>query len=300
MNTVPKFAGTMSALRVAALAAIGLAIIPWTFAQTAPQANTQTPAATAAPAMTPVMTPVASSDTSAEEQVVHLNPFEVSTSRDVGYQATETLAGTRIRTNLADVSASISVVTKEFLDDIGAIDSSTLLNYTTNTQVAGPEGTYAGVGNGTSVDESGNLRSPAGAQRVRGLAAADNARDYFITDIPWDSFNVDRIDILRGPNSILYGLGSPAGIVNGTTRNAEFDNRGEVDGAHRLLGQRAGHPRHQPAAHRQRARDPGGRHVGRRRNTSSSRPFKTTSGSSPHYALTRSCSRISPSTPASR
>ena len=119
-------------------------------------------------------------------------------------------------------------MTKEFLDDIGAVDSSTLLNYTTNTQVAGPEGTYAGVGNGTSVDESGNLRSPAGAQRVRGLAAADNARDYFITDIPWDSFNVDRIDILRGPNSILYGLGSPAGIVNGTTRNAEFDNRGEI------------------------------------------------------------------------
>ena len=228
MNTVPKFAGTMSALRVAALAAIGLAIIPWTFAQTAPQANTQTPAAPPLRAMTPVMTPVTSSDTSAEEQVVHLNPFEVSTSRDVGYQATETLAGTRIRTNLADVSASISVVTKEFLDDIGATDSSTLLNYTTNAQVAGTEGTYAGVGNGTSVDESGNLRSPAGAQRVRGLAAADNARDYFITDIPWDSFNVDRIDILRGPNSILYGLGSPAGIVNGTTRNAEFDNRGEI------------------------------------------------------------------------
>jgi len=224
MNTVPKFAGIPPALRVAALAAIGLAIVPWMSAQTAPSADTQAAATPATPAMTPTMAP----DNTGEEQVVHLNPFEVSASHDVGYQATETLAGTRIRTNLADVSASISVVTKEFLDDIGATDSGTLLNYTTNTQVAGPEGTYAGVGNGTSVDESGNLRSPAGAQRIRGLAAADNARDYYITDIPWDSFNVDRVDILRGPNAILFGLGSPAGIVNGTTKNAEFDNRGEI------------------------------------------------------------------------
>jgi len=210
-------------LRAAALA-WAVAFPLTVFAQTALQANTPAPAATPAPAMAPVTTP----DNGSEEQVVRLNPFEVSASHDVGYQATETLAGTRIRTNLADVSASISVITKEFLDDIGATDSSTLLNYTTNTQVAGPGGTYAGVGNGTTVDESGNLRTPTGAQRVRGLAAADNARDYYITDIPWDSFNVDRVDILRGPNSILYGLGSPAGIVNATTRNAEFDNRGEA------------------------------------------------------------------------
>ncbi len=170
----------------------------------------------------------AASTTGNEENVVQLSPFEVSAAREAGYQATETLAGTRIRTNLGDIGASISVLTQEFLRDIGATDSSTLLQYTTNAEVAGTRGTYAGLGNGTSVDESGNLRSPAGAQRVRGLAAADNARDYYITDIPWDSYNVDRIDILRGPNSILFGLGSPAGIVNASLRNAEFADRGEV------------------------------------------------------------------------
>jgi outer membrane receptor protein involved in Fe transport len=163
-----------------------------------------------------------------DEEIVKLSPFEVTTTRNIGYQATDTLAGTRIRTDLKDVAASISVLTTEFLQDIGATDTGTLLQYTTNAEVAGTRGTYAGLGNAASVDESGNLRSPSGAQRVRGLAAADNARDYYITDIPWDSYNVDRIDILRGPNSILYGLGSPAGIVNAATRNASFLNRGEV------------------------------------------------------------------------
>ena len=54
-----------------------------------------------------------------------------------------------------------------------------MLQYTTNAEVAGTRGTYTGLGNATSVDESATLRAPGSAQRVRGLAAADNTRDYF-------------------------------------------------------------------------------------------------------------------------
>jgi outer membrane receptor protein involved in Fe transport len=164
-----------------------------------------------------------------EETVIQLSPFEVSATLDTGYQATQTLAGTRIRTDLKDVGSAISVITKDFLQDVGATDSSTLLQYTTNAEVAGTRGTYAGLGNATGLDETGTLRAPGSAQRVRGLAAADNTRDFFVTDIPWDAYNVDRIDIQRGPNSILFGLGSPAGIVNASTRNAEFRNLGSVE-----------------------------------------------------------------------
>ena len=187
------------------------------------------PASTQPPAPAPRMTPTTVVSGTGEEEIVKLSPFEVSTTRNVGYQATDTLAGTRIRTNLADVGSSIQVVTTEFLRDIGATDSGSLLQYTTNAEVAGTRGTYAGLGNGTGVEDTGNLRNPAAAQRVRGLAAADNTRDFFVTDIPWDSFDVDRIDIQRGPNQILFGLGSPAGIVNASTHNAEFHNFGSVE-----------------------------------------------------------------------
>lgn len=182
-------------------------------AQPQPAANARTPA--------PVVA------TLEEDDTIVLSPFEVTGTKDTGYQATETLAGTRIRTDLKDVGGAISVITKEFMQDIGATDNSTLLQYTPNAEVAGTRGTYAGLGNATSVDEVGSLRAPGGAQRVRGLASADNTRDFFATDIPWDSYIVDRIDIQRGPNSILFGLGSPAGIVNASTRNAEFRNMGE-------------------------------------------------------------------------
>src|ERR1017187_5981722 len=72
-----------------------------------------------------------------EDETINLSPFEVTARRDVGYQATESLAGTRIRTDLRDVGSAIQVVTKEFLQDIGATDSLSLLQYTTNAEVAG-------------------------------------------------------------------------------------------------------------------------------------------------------------------
>ncbi|MGC4074901.1 MAG: TonB-dependent receptor plug domain-containing protein [Nibricoccus sp.] len=160
------------------------------------------------------------------EETIVLSPFEVSSTRDTGYAATETLAGTRIRTELKDVGSAIGVVTKEFMQDIGATNSSTLLQYTTNAEVAGTRGTYAGMGSGQTLFEGFSL---SGNQRLRGLGPADNTRDYFLTDIPWDSFNVDRVDIQRGPNSILFGLGSPAGIINASTRNADFANKGNAE-----------------------------------------------------------------------
>jgi hypothetical protein len=170
---------------------------------------------------------VTSDQSGDQEGPVVLSPFEVTTTKDNGYAAQDTLAGTRIRTNLDDVAASIQVIDQQFLNDIGATDNTTLLQYTTNAEVAGTRGSYLGLGNGSSVNEQNNLVDPQQVNRIRGLAAADNARNYFISDIPWDSFNTDRIDILRGPNAILFGLGSPAGIINDGLKQADFSDHGE-------------------------------------------------------------------------
>lgn len=65
--------------------------------------------------------------------------------------------------------------------------------------------------------------------RVRGLASADNLRDFFLTDIPWDSYNVGRVDLQRGANSVLFGIGSPAGIINSSVNTAAFPDSNEVE-----------------------------------------------------------------------
>jgi hypothetical protein len=153
-----------------------------------------------------------------DEEMIQLSPFVVEASDDQGYSAKDTLAGTRVRTELKDVASAISVVTAQFLKDTGAKNSDDLLVYTPSTEVGGIRGNFSGA-SGTQVYSE---RTISNTTRVRGLDSADNTRDYFLTDIPWDGFNVGRVDLQRGPNSILFGIGSPAGIINTSVNDASF------------------------------------------------------------------------------
>ena len=168
-----------------------------------------------------LVAPLAIAQDDEEEEVFELSPFTVEGSDNVGYRATSTLAGSRIRTDLKDVGSAISVITEEFLRDTGAVDNASLLQYTVSTEVGGIGGNFAG-------DERLGMLNPSQNTRVRGLQAADNTRDYFLTDIPWDGYNVKRVDLQRGPNAILSGLGSPAGLINNTTSAAIFEDETEV------------------------------------------------------------------------
>ncbi len=176
-----------------------------------------------------LIAPLGFSQNDEEDDVFELSPFSVEGSENSGYRATSTLAGTRIRTDLKDVGSAISVVTEEFLRDTSATDNESLLVYTTGTEVGGLGGNFAGGGDGNLIDTDTQRLRPNQSTRVRGLAAANNTRDFFITDIPWDSYNVDRIDLQRGPNSILFGLGSPAGVINATTNSANYETSGDAE-----------------------------------------------------------------------
>src|SRR6188474_330740 len=72
--------------------------------------------------------------TSEQQQPVELSPFVVDDTKDVGYLATNTLAGSRFNTALKDTPASISVLTSEFLSDIGAFQIEEALQYAVNVE----------------------------------------------------------------------------------------------------------------------------------------------------------------------
>ena len=162
----------------------------------------------------------------AGEEVINLSPFVITADEDDGYRATTTMAGTRIKTELKDVGSAITVVTKDLLEDTTATGNESLLVYTPSTEAAGLDGNYGVTGTAQGFSEV-MLKTDAN-NRVRGLSAADNTRDFFISDIPWDSYNVDRVEVQRGPNSILYGLGKPGGLVNASLARAGYKNRNEA------------------------------------------------------------------------
>jgi outer membrane receptor protein involved in Fe transport len=151
-----------------------------------------------------------------------MTPFEVDSSQDTGYRARSSLAGSRVNTDLNDIANPITVVTKDFLTDIGAVDVNDILTYEVGT-----EGTKDFSSNTSQLGRTSDnaTQDPAGATRGRGLAAFDFTRDYFYSlsdvitgyssqSIGFDTYNVSNITISRGADSILAGLGSPAGIIN--------------------------------------------------------------------------------------
>jgi hypothetical protein len=164
------------------------------------------------------------------DDLIELSPFVVDSTTDEGYVATQTMAGGRLNQSLKNTGAAIQVITKDFMDDIGATSIEELLQYTTSSEVAGILGNFTGSSDGGEgeLNTGGARRDPDGATRVRGLAAPDRTRNFFVTDIPFDTYNTERVDINRGANSFLFGLGSPAGLINNSLATARFKDSAEI------------------------------------------------------------------------
>ena len=172
-----------------------LAVVAPLAAQVAPP-----PAATPPPATAPV----------------ELSPFQVTTDRDVGYQAENSLAGSRLNTPLRDTASSLSVFTREFLDDLAVSDVSELLRYSVNGEMNTNENQA-----GSEQNPVVNAQSLTPSILVRGLTASLGL-DYFTSIVPVDPYRAGRYEDSRGPNSILFGIGSPGGIVNQTSKVAQL------------------------------------------------------------------------------
>ncbi len=149
-----------------------------------------------------------------EDQIYSLSPFVVDASGDTGYVATHTLAGSRLNTRLADTPASISVFTRELIDDLAITDTFDAVEYALNTANDFEETTDVQTGNFLAGDD---IRV-----RIRGLPNSIKARNFFRWNIRSDSYNTERIDFSRGPNSVLFGRSKAAGIINTSTKRAQF------------------------------------------------------------------------------
>jgi iron complex outermembrane recepter protein len=152
-----------------------------------------------------------------KEEAIELSPFVVNTTRDIGYQAENTLAGSRLNSRLRDTPGSVSVFTQEFMEDLAITDLRDLLPYSVNSEIDTAARTADGVEN--SFVNALNVNK--GTVVTRGLLA-NQGLDFFTSITPSDAYRVGRYDDTRGPNSILFGIGPAGGIVNQTSKTAGF------------------------------------------------------------------------------
>lgn len=154
---------------------------------------------------------------------ITLSPFEVVADAR-GYQATNTMSGTRLNSQLEDLGASISVITKEQMADLAMLDINDVFLYTGSTEGTGQYTQIDEVsGRGETTDATAG--DPANANRIRGIGRANVSSGNFETSnrVPLDPIDSDGVEISRGPNASVFGLGNPSGTVNiiGATANLQ-------------------------------------------------------------------------------
>src|SRR5690349_4791586 len=127
-----------------------------------------------------------------KEKPLELSPFEVKADDNRGYLASETLTGTRVATQIKDLPYTVNVVTSEFFEDFAMwqIDDS-----------------FAQVGGLTGIDVGGGFN-------LRGFVSSSQLRDGFYRQGRYGQTNIDRDEVIQGPNAGIDGRSSPGGMVN--------------------------------------------------------------------------------------
>jgi outer membrane receptor protein involved in Fe transport len=173
---------------------------------------------------------------SIEEPTVVLSPFIVSKEKDTGYKATNSTSGTRLSTPIKDVPMDLEVITSQFIRDTGSSNVRDALRFSggvvLNSQVDGlvNAGAFDGPSSAGSNDARGATRDPNDTTyKIRGLITDSVLRDGFTRKGFSDSINVDRIEVVRGPSALLYGVGAFGGIVNYIPKRPEEKAQGVLE-----------------------------------------------------------------------
>jgi len=148
-----------------------------------------------------------------------------------GYNATHSQIATKTSTALLETSQSVSVVTRQQMDDQGSQTVAQTMRYTpgvlTNPYGATHRYDYVAMRgfNDGSVD---NIY-------IDGLKSMGDSGTYSTMQI--DPYFLERVDILKGPSSVLYGRSSPGGLVALTSKKPLYEAYHEIQATVGTQGQ---------------------------------------------------------------
>ena len=134
-------------------------------------------------------------------------PAIIVYGRPDGYDLDKTPTATKTDTPLIDVPQTINVISRELLDDQGVTSLGEALRH------------VAGV----------SLGQGEGHRDQITLRGQNSTADFFVDGIRDDAqyyrplYNVERIEVLKGANAMIFGRGGGGGVINRVSKAAEFD-----------------------------------------------------------------------------
>lgn len=136
-----------------------------------------------------------------DEPVLELEQFVVTSGKAEGYRATNAISATGIGTKTGDTPLAISVVTKDLISDTGLNEVREALNMV-----------------------PGVLTNPVNESRavIRGFTGLIAYRNGQYRRQLMTTWNMDQIEVIKGPAAIFFGAVRPGGIINTVTSKPEF------------------------------------------------------------------------------
>ena len=150
-----------------------------------------------------------------------LTQSQIGSADDLGFDDAvaipQVISATRLQQSILDTPASITVIDRAMIRAIGARELPDILRLVPGMVVGRESGSEAFVGyHGTSAD---------GARRMQVLVDGRSIYEAALARVDWiglplDIEDIERIEVVRGPNSATYGANSFFGVVNIITRSA--------------------------------------------------------------------------------
>lgn len=142
---------------------------------------------------------------------------ETATSPVTGYKAKNAATATKTDTPLVETPQAVTVITKDQITDQGATNLQDALNYA------------AGVRS-----DAYGLDSRSDGVRIRGNFPdeyTDGLRrmyDWYTSNTRTDPYTLERIEVLRGPSSMLFGQSTTGGLINMVSKRPQAERQGEI------------------------------------------------------------------------
>jgi catecholate siderophore receptor len=130
-----------------------------------------------------------------------------------GYQAKSNSTAVKTDTALIDLPQSITVITQELIKD------QNMQSIADTTRYVPGVGTAQGEGNRDNPIFRGNSSN------------SDMYVDGIRDDVQYfrDLYNIERVDVLKGPNAMVFGRGGSGGLINRATKQANWSNAREMN-----------------------------------------------------------------------
>lgn len=143
--------------------------------------------------------------------------YESAWGASSGYVATRTAAGSKTDTPIVEAPRSMSVITRQQLDDRQVLNLNDALRYTAGVQ-------SSGYGSDSRADWL-RVRGFDPTQFLDGLPLPKGSFANPKVE-PW---NLERITVLRGPASSVYGQTPPGGMLDMVSRRPQAESANQIE-----------------------------------------------------------------------